>query len=220
MLMSQAAISAGAISCPNLGTCANAQGAKSMTMPAARRSSIDIVDLPFLVDAPACDGVVVVDAAQPTFGGELSAGRLHHPGVVSGAALQDGGSTVPLPRRPKAYRSSRQDRGLQACGCPANSAVGRDIDLTNAAVTRPSETGDFIETWLLQRDRWCRARNHRFDLHWEHELPGLLVFEQDRVFRGLIFGHDRSRGEFQAAQPFDIHVTFKARHEQSYWIAV
>ena len=51
-------------------------------------SSIDIARLPLLVDAPACNRVVVIDATQAALRGNGRACRLHHAGVVGGAALQ------------------------------------------------------------------------------------------------------------------------------------
>src|SRR5262245_29493575 len=130
ILMSQDAISAGAMGCPNCGACAAAEVATTaIAAPSTRRSSIDIACFPFFVDAPACNGIVVVDAAQPAFGHELRAARLHHAGVVGRTALQDGRTSVPLPRHAEAHWRLRQDRLLQSCWRPGASAVGRDIHL-------------------------------------------------------------------------------------------
>src|SRR5919198_4427190 len=99
MLMSHAAMSAGAIGCPNCGAWASAAGAMvSMDTQTAMGLSVNIADLPHLVNSPACDGVVVVDPAQAALVGELRARWLHHAGVVSGATLQHGRTAVPLPR--------------------------------------------------------------------------------------------------------------------------
>ena len=57
-------------------------------------------------------------------------------------------------------------------------------------------------------------------LHREHELPGFLVLEQDRVFRGLVLSHGRRGGELEPAQPFDVHVAFEAGQQQPHRIAV
>src|SRR6266446_989835 len=92
MLMSHSAMSAGAIGCPNC--CARAGVATNVAAQTARSLSIHISRLPLLVDAPTCDGVVVIDAAQTALGHELGARRLHHAGVVGGAALQDGRAAV------------------------------------------------------------------------------------------------------------------------------
>src|SRR4051812_1096796 len=101
MLMSQGAISAGAMGFPNWGACADEAAGTVMSIAAhiVSRSSIHIGRLPFLVDAPACDGIVVEDATQAALGRELRARRLHHAGVIGSAALQDGRIAVPLPRR-------------------------------------------------------------------------------------------------------------------------
>src|SRR6476620_3382451 len=93
MLMSHAAMSAGAIGCPNCGAWARAAGAMvSMDTQTAMHLSVNIAGLPHLVDAPARDGVVVVDPTQSALVGELRARWLHHACVVGGATLQHGGT--------------------------------------------------------------------------------------------------------------------------------
>src|SRR5207302_7301390 len=118
-LMSQGARSAGAIGCPRPGPSADIAGAAASSTPAqiipangSKLLRIGIARLPFLVDAPTGDRVVVVDAAQPALGGELRARGLHHAGLVGGAALQHGGTAVPPPGRAEARERLRQDRFL------------------------------------------------------------------------------------------------------------
>src|SRR6516165_3890908 len=106
-------------------------------MQTARRLSVNIAGLPHLVNAPACDGVVVVDATQTALSRKLRTGWLHHACVVSGATLQHGGTAVPLPRCAEAHRRLWQNRALQSRLRPASSAVSRHFDLPNAAVARP-----------------------------------------------------------------------------------
>src|SRR5215470_10473863 len=115
MLMSHGEISAGAIGCPNLAVCADAANEEATRSVAhtARHLSVDIARLPFLIDAPAGDGVVVIEAAQSAGGDKLVARRLYHAGAVDGAALQHGGTAVPLPRGTKAHRRLGQVRALQ-----------------------------------------------------------------------------------------------------------
>src|SRR5258705_5954410 len=140
MLMSHAAMSAGAIGCPKCGAWARAADAiVSMDMQPAMRLSVNIAGLPHLVNAPACDGVVVVDPTQAALGRELRTRRLHHAGVVGGATLQHGGTAVPLPRCAEAHGRLWQDRALQSRRRPASSAVGRHFDLPDAAVARPGQ---------------------------------------------------------------------------------
>src|SRR5262245_20872073 len=138
MLMSHAAISARAIGCPNCGVWARAAGAMvSIDTQTAIGLSVNIAGLPHLVDAPACDGVEVVDPTQAALVGELHACWLHHARVVGGATLQHGGTAIPLPRRAEAHGRLWQDRALQSCRRPASSAVSRHVDLPDAAVARP-----------------------------------------------------------------------------------
>src|SRR5215470_7841475 len=108
-LMSHTTMAAGSIGWPRLGPAA-------ATTPAARQSArhaaaslplgVDMLHLPRAVDRPAGDGIAVLvqhrhggrDRLQlPAFGHKVGASRLHVAGLVPGAALQDGGTTVPAP---------------------------------------------------------------------------------------------------------------------------
>src|SRR3977135_3846880 len=195
MLTSHAAMSAGAIGCPNCGAWAWAADAiVSTIVRTAMGLSVNIAGLPLLVDAPACDGVVVVDPTQAALVGELRARWLHHARVVGGATLQHGGTAVPLPRCAEAHGRLWQDRALQSRRRPASSAVGRHVDLPDAAVARPGEPGNFVESGSHQRQSRRRTRDEGFHLDREHELPGLFILEHDRVFRCLVFGHGGGGG--------------------------
>jgi hypothetical protein len=92
--------------------------------------------------------------------------------------------------------------------------------LPDAAIARQGQPGDLVKARPLQCDAGRRARNHRFHFHREHELPGLLVVEQDRVSRRLILGHGRAGGQLQPTQPFDVHVALEAGEEQLDRVAV
>src|SRR5436309_310312 len=189
MLMSHAAMSVGAIGCPNCGAWARAADAiVSIDMQTAMRLNVNIAGLSLLVDAPACDGVVVVDPTQAALVSELRTRRLHHAGVISGATLQHGGTAVPLPRCAEAHGRLWQDRALQSCRRPASSAVSRHVDLPDAAVARPGKPGNLVESRSHQGEprRW--PRDYGFDFDRKHKLPGLFVLEQDRVFRCFVFG--------------------------------
>src|SRR5215475_1200791 len=92
MPMSQAAMSAGAIGCPNCGARARTSDAIGSTkVQTAMGLSVNIAGLPHLINAPACDGIVVVDPTQAALVRELRACWLHHARIVSGATLQHGG---------------------------------------------------------------------------------------------------------------------------------
>ena len=103
---------------------------------------------------------------------------------------------------------------------PALSGVGRYVDLPDAAVAGPSEPRDLIEAWPFEREPGRRTGDNGLHLHREHELPGFLVPEQDRVFRGLVLSHGRLGGELEPAQPFDIHVAFEPGQQQAHRVAV
>src|SRR5262249_25304504 len=113
-LMSHAPRAAGSIGCPRWGPAAATTPATSQS---ARHAAailpldVDMLHLPRMVDRPARDGIAVLvqhrhggrDRLQlPTFGHKFDTGRLHVAGLVPGAALQDGGTTVPAPGHAKA----------------------------------------------------------------------------------------------------------------------
>src|SRR5262249_16195142 len=151
--MSHGARSAGEIGWPNCGVCAraDADAAISIAAPRMKRSRIRIGRLPLVVDRPGLDGVEVVGAGQPALGDELRARGLHHAGVVGGAALQHRRRAVPLPRRAEARECLWQYRIAERCRRPALAAVGRDLNLPNAAVAGPSEPGNLVEARALEQ---------------------------------------------------------------------
>src|SRR5437764_7895797 len=168
MLMSQGAASAGAIGWPNCGACPNATaGAATIAAQRSRRSSIHIGKLPFFVNAPALDGVVMIIAAEAALLAEGRARWLHHAGIVGGAALQHGGPSVPLPGHAEARERLRQDGAVERGLGPALAAVGRDLDLPDAAVARPGEAGNLVEARALEREPRRRMGDDRF--HFERE---------------------------------------------------
>src|SRR5215831_15039101 len=114
------------------------------TRPLRRRDfksaalGVDMFDLAVAFDRPAGDAVVVLTwkaediwngLGFPAFGDDLRAGRLHVPGLVPGAALQDRRTAVPVPGHAKAGESLAQYRRLKRRLRPALSAVGRYHDL-------------------------------------------------------------------------------------------
>src|SRR6516225_3414093 len=190
MLMSHAAMSAGAIGCPNCGAWARAADAiVSIDMQTAMGLSVNIAGLAHLVNAPACDGVVVVDPTKAALVDELRARWLHHARVVGGATLQHGGTAVPLPRCAEAHGRLWQDRALQSRRRPAPSAVSRHFDLPDAAIARPGQPGNLVESGSPQHESRRRTRDEGFHFDRKHKLPSLLIPEHDRVFRCLVFGH-------------------------------
>src|SRR5258708_17058625 len=122
MLMSHAAMSAGSIGCPNCGDWARAADALVSTdTQTAMDLDVNIASFPLLVDAPACDGVVVVDPTQAALVAELRARWLHHARVVGGATLQHRGTADPLPGCPEPHRLRCQRRALHKRPLPASA---------------------------------------------------------------------------------------------------
>src|SRR6478752_3173207 len=162
MLISQDDRSPGAIGAPKRAPSAESAGAAAQIIAAVSiaivrapaRSSERIARLPFLVDPPARDGVVVILAAQPAFRHELRPGGLHAAGIVGGAALQDGGSSTPLPRDAKTRERLRQHRLLQDGVRPAVAALGGHLDLSDAALPRPGQSGDLADAGPPQCEPW------------------------------------------------------------------
>src|SRR5262249_30768620 len=221
MLMSHAAMSAGAIGCPNCGAWARADDAiVSIVMQTATGLSVNIASPAHLVNTPACDGVVVVAPAQATLIGELRARWLHHAGIVSGATLQYGGTAIPLPSRAEAHKRFLQDRALQSRRRPALSTLSRPLDPPDAAASPPNEPRNLVESGSAQRESRRRTRDEGFHFDREHELPGLFILEYDRVFRCFVFGHGGAGSQLEPAQPLHVHVALETRQQQPHRIAV
>src|SRR5262245_43756908 len=99
------------------------------------RLCVDMLDLPFAVDAPGGAAVVVLvresqwvghrPLGLATRGDKLRADRLGVAGLVPGAAEQDHGLAVPAPGHGEAREGLWVDRPLQGRLCPALAAVGR-----------------------------------------------------------------------------------------------
>src|SRR5882672_902030 len=147
MLMSQAVMSASEIRAPSPGVCASGL-------------SVDMFDLPFAVDRPTREAVVVlVGEAErirrfpglAALGDELGAQRLHAAGLVPGAALQYHRPAVPAPGHAEARERLGQHRLLQRGLAPALAAVGRHQHLGYSAVARIGDAGDLVEARPFER---------------------------------------------------------------------
>src|SRR5262249_57169304 len=117
-------------------------------------------------------------------GEERGAARLLIAGLVDGAALQDGGAAVPIPRHAEAGEGLAQHRRLQRRLRPALAAVGRDLDLADAAVAGIGEAGNLVEARRLHVQPGRGMGDERLHLLREVELPGFAVRTQDRVLLG------------------------------------
>src|SRR6516164_3007317 len=127
---------------------------------------IDMLDLPFAVDAPAGDAVVMLVGERQrswqrlgglaTRGDELRAQGLRVAGLVPCSALQDRGLAVPAPRHGKTGECLVLDRPLQRRLAPAFAAVRRHHDLGNTTGPRIGDARDRVIAGLLQRmaERW------------------------------------------------------------------
>src|SRR5215813_3957700 len=142
--MFHALMSASEMFLPRPGVSANAPDPNASESARERtRLCVDMLDLPFAIDGPAGEAVVVLvretqrvghrPLGLATGGDEFGAGRLRVAGLVPGAAEQDHGLAVPAPRHREACEGLWVDRPLQCCLSPALAAVGRDHDLGDAA---------------------------------------------------------------------------------------
>src|SRR5689334_21820842 len=98
----------------------------------AARLGVDMGHLSVGADRPAHDRVVVVGIRRRILREPVLARGLHAAFFVGGAALEDCGLAVPLPRQAEAYERSRALLADQRRGGPARAAVGRDLDLADA----------------------------------------------------------------------------------------
>src|SRR5262245_56540966 len=102
-------MSASVMFLPRPGVSASAAPAPNVVASARERRKlrVDMFDLPFVVDGPAGDAVVVLIGESQRIGhrpfglaagrNESGAGRLHIAGLVPGAALQDHRLSIPPP---------------------------------------------------------------------------------------------------------------------------
>src|SRR5260221_7086177 len=127
------------------GLCAKAAPAANASTAARANNGlrIDMLDLPFAVDGPAGDAVVVLvwegqGGGEGLLGlaprrNEFGSQRLHVAGLVPGAALQDCRLAVPAPRHLEAGERLVEDRLLERGLAPALAAIGRNHDFGNAS---------------------------------------------------------------------------------------
>src|SRR5262245_7724811 len=175
MFLPRPGVSASAVPAPN--TAVSASESKTLR--------VDMFDLPFAVDAPAGDAVVVLvreceRARDRPFGlaargHELCAGRLHVAAFVPGATLQHHWLAVPAPWHAEADEGLRINRALQRGLAPALAAVGRDHHPRDASSTRIGDAGDLVEARALERMPGRRMGDERLDLLQEVELPEALA---------------------------------------------
>src|SRR6266436_7026485 len=137
MLMSHKASSASLTGLPSPGKSAATAvaappSASARGMTTARRSTVDMLDLPFVIGGPARDDVHVphregghrkVDFRLAALGEHLGAGRLHVAGLVPGAALQHDRLAVPAPGHAEPGERLAEHRCVERCLRPALAAV-------------------------------------------------------------------------------------------------
>src|SRR5262249_24175968 len=184
--MSHALVSASEMVLPRPDVSARAADPNaSVSATEMRRLRVDMLDLPFAVDTPGGDAVVVlVRERQRTgdrlfglaaVGDELRAQRLTQAGFVPGAAHERDRLAVPTPRQGEARERLRVGRPLQRRLAPALAAVGRHHDPRDAAVALIGNAGDLVVAGPRQRVADRGMGDERLDLHDEVELHELLA---------------------------------------------
>src|SRR6266853_5642152 len=231
MLMSQAAMSAGSIGLPRLGPSAKAAPDPSAiaSTNACRGLGVNMFHLPFAVDRPTREAVVVLvrETEQrrnipglAALGDELRPGRLHVAGFVPRAALQYRRSAVPAPGHAKAGEGLGEHRRLQRGFSPALAAVCGDYYLRYPSVARIRDARDFVEARPSQGEPRRRMRNEGLHLLQEIEPERLAARQDLRVGAGLVIAHRRLLDQLQAPQELDVHVALVARQEEPHRVAV
>src|SRR5262245_51740891 len=184
--MFHALMSASEMFLPRPGVSANAADPNATESAKERtRLRVDMLDLPFVVDAPGGDAVVVLVGESERIGDRLAGltarGHKLRPhglriaGLVPGPAEQGHGLAVPAPRDGEAREGLRVDRPLQRRLCPALAAIGRNHDLGDAASARIGDTRYLVVARPLERVAERRMCDERLDLHHEIELHELLA---------------------------------------------
>src|SRR5258706_1428748 len=191
--MSHAAISAAVAGRPTPGygvPAANVIPAKAGIQDTAnaviRLIGLDIGHFPTLRDLPRLNRVVVVDRARAAHGAQLVDLRLHVPGLIHRARLQDGGPAIPDPVDVEAREALGKHRRLELGRAPVASAVERHVDALHPAPARPREPRHVLEALVEQclaargrRDDRLALLNRRVLAlgsigHQVHVMPGLV----------------------------------------------
>src|SRR6266545_7702077 len=224
MLMSHAAMSAGSIALPKPGPSAKAAPAANASAAAEIETlRVNMFHLPFAVDAPAREAVVVlVRKAEhgrdipglAALGHELCAGRLHVAGFVPRAALQYRRSAVPAPGHAEPGKGLGEHRRLQRGFSPALAAVCGDYYLRYPSVARIRDARDFVEARPSQGEPRRRMRNEGLHLLQEIKPERLSIRKDLRIGPGLVVAHCRLLDQLQAPQELDVHVALVARQEE------
>src|SRR5882672_2605169 len=205
MLMSQAVMSASEIRAPSPGVCASAAPEPTRSAQTASGLSVDMFDLPFAVDRPTREAVVVlVGEAErirrflglAALGDELGAQRLHAAGLVPGAALQYHRPAVPAPGHAEARERLGQHRLLQRGLAPALAAVGRHQHLGYSAVARIGDAGDLVEARPFERVAERRVGDEGLHFLQEVEAESLAAGQELRIGARLVVGHRRLVDQF------------------------
>src|SRR5580700_7919619 len=146
--MSHCLMSASVSGLPRPGDCASAAPTPtaSARAVAAIKLRVDMLDLPFAVDRPACCAVVMLVRESERRGDrvhrfaplrhEFGAQRLNVAAVVVSTAEQRRRLAVPAPRHDEAREGLFVDRALQRGFAPAPAAVGRDQHFRDAPCAR------------------------------------------------------------------------------------
>src|SRR5690242_8252296 len=133
-----------------------------MTSVRARLEHLDIRHLAARIDAPGLDRVVVIDRTRAAHLAQLPDRRLHEPGFVDGARLQQCRRAVPRPVDAKARERLGEHRFLQTRRAPVTPAIGRYIDALDGAAPRPRETLDLMITAVEDELPAGRRGDHAF----------------------------------------------------------
>src|SRR5205085_7839558 len=114
--------------------------------------------LPVSCDTPGPDCIVVIIIIVAANREKFGQRRLDVTGFIDGAALNDDGFAVPMPREPEAGQCTSQHRLLQLRFLPALAVIERDIDALDLAATAPGDSTDFVKPGrakLLAARRTC-----------------------------------------------------------------
>src|SRR5258706_13222944 len=146
MLMSKPASCCALAGSPNLGDgvpagCGVAHAASAAAANSRRRLGVDIFYAAAGADRPAHDGVVVKADIGREARLPFAPRRLHVAFLVRGAALQDRGSALPLPRMAEAHQRLGALGAGQCRLGPGLAAVGRDFAAPAPAGAAPADAG-------------------------------------------------------------------------------
>src|SRR5262245_7198620 len=175
--------------------------AEAVSVKTCLRLADDIAHLPFGVDRPGLDSVVVLhEVDDRALLLDILHGRLHVTVAVDRAAHQHRGFSVPVPADLEARKALVHDGLFQHGLAPVLAAVERNVDGAYFPGARPGKAGHLVEARSLEVHAPGGVGDDRLALHHHAELTPLAFRHRIGVTRRLAAEVPRLLADLDAAQ--------------------